>query len=152
VELANSSASTKVSPSMTMSSNELKCFYTNANSLKGKMDELRHRTDSAKFDVVGITETWADSSVTDAELSLEGFDMFRVDREGSKGGGVLLYIREELGAVILDNLSEFREQVWCSLKLKSSSLLLGLCYRSPNSDKNNNDSLLRSLEKVIAKR
>jgi len=137
---------------MAVSSNELNCFYTNANSLRGKMDELRYRTSTAGFDVVGITETWADSSVTDAELALEGFDMFRVDRGGSRGGGVLLYTKEELGAVVLDNPSEFREQVWCSLKLKSSSLLLGLCYRSPNSDKNNNDLLLRSLEKMMAKR
>lgn len=116
------------------------------------MEELRYRIGTAKFDVVGITETWADTSVADAELSLEGFDMFRVDRKGTKGGGVLLYVRQELKAVQLDNLSEFKEQVWCTLKLQSSSLMLGLCYRSPNSDGDNNDMLLKSLEMAIAKK
>ena len=41
-----------------------------------------------------------DHTVSDAELSIEGYDLFRCDRPGGhKGGGVLLYVKEGLKAV-----------------------------------------------------
>ena len=36
--------------------------------------------------------------ITDAELRLAGYVMFRKDRMGRRGGGVLLYIRETIPA------------------------------------------------------
>ena len=47
---------------------ELKCFYTNANSLINKMEELH------AFEVIVITET---RTVVDAVLAIQGFNMFR---------------------------------------------------------------------------
>ena len=64
-------------------------MYTNACSVIGKMDELSIR--ASNYDIIGITETWGSCDISDAELSLPGFQMFRVDR-GTKGGGVLLYV------------------------------------------------------------
>ena len=43
-------------------------------------------------DVIGITESWATSEVSDAELKIDGFNLYREDRKGMKGGGLLLYI------------------------------------------------------------
>ena len=41
--------------------------------------------------IVGITESLANNDITNAELGLEGYVMFRKDRLGrSGGGGVLL--------------------------------------------------------------
>ena len=42
--------------------------------------------------IKGITESWAHNDITDAELGLEGYVMFRKDRIGKKGGGVLFII------------------------------------------------------------
>jgi hypothetical protein len=64
----------------------LKCFYTNASSLFHKLDELKLR--AQQYDVIAITETWAKDDMTDAELSIDGFVMFRSDRKGRLGGGV----------------------------------------------------------------
>ena len=58
---------------------QLKCWYTNANSLVGKMDEVRQRITGGKYDIVGITETWAHQGITDAELHIDGYLMFRKD-------------------------------------------------------------------------
>ena len=41
-----------------------------------------------------ITESWAHNDLTDAELGLEGYVMFRKYRIGKNGGGVLLYIKK----------------------------------------------------------
>ncbi len=39
--------------------------------------------------IIGITEYWANKDITDAGLGLEGYAMFRKDRMGRRGGGVL---------------------------------------------------------------
>ena len=35
---------------------------------------------------IGITESWATKDITDVELGLEGYVMFRKDRMGRRGG------------------------------------------------------------------
>ena len=83
------------------------------------MAELRLRV--TEYDIVGITESWANHLITDAELAIPGFDMFRRDRDGRVGGGVVLYIRSTLKASVENNLtlSEFRDSVWCTTRLVS---------------------------------
>ena len=44
--------------------------------------------------IIGITESWANIDITDAELGLTGYVMFRKDRIGRRGGGVILYVKE----------------------------------------------------------
>ena len=44
--------------------------------------------------IIGITESWANIDITDAELRLTGYVMFRRDRIGRRGGGVILYVKE----------------------------------------------------------
>ncbi len=46
--------------------------------------------------IIGITESWANNDITNAELGLEGYVMFRKDRMGRRGGGVLLYTSRKL--------------------------------------------------------
>ena len=54
--------------------------------------------DDINTDIIGITESWANNDTTEAELGLEGYVMFRKDRMGRRGGGVLLYIQENIPA------------------------------------------------------
>jgi len=129
----------------------LRCFYTNANSLKGKMHELRQRIGKDTYDIVGITETWFTPEIRDAELTLEGFDIFRVDRQNEsyeRGGGVVLYINKELKASELEKIStaKFEDMVWCRMNMKDGNLLVGVCYRSTSSDEANNNKLTQVLE------
>ena len=54
--------------------------------------------DDIKPHIIGITESWANKDITNAELGLEGYVMFRKDRIGRRGGGVLLYIKDTIPA------------------------------------------------------
>ena len=54
--------------------------------------------DNKKPHIIGITESWANNNITDAELELDGYAMFRKYRMGSRGGGVLLYIKDTIPA------------------------------------------------------
>ena len=56
-----------------------------------KKNELNIMVEDIKPHKIGITESWANNDITDAELGLEGYVMFRKDRMGRRGG-VLLYI------------------------------------------------------------
>ena len=49
-----------------------------------------------KLHIIGITESWVNNDITDAKLGLEGYAMFRKDRRGRRGGGVLLYINDTI--------------------------------------------------------
>ena len=42
--------------------------------------------------IIGIAELWANKDVSDAELGLTGYVMFRRDQIGRRGGGVIFYI------------------------------------------------------------
>jgi hypothetical protein len=79
------------------------CFYTNANSIVAKMTEIRERT--LEYDIIGISESWGREKIGDAELTIDGFDMFRKDRKDRIGGGVLLYVKENLKASLHEQLS-----------------------------------------------
>ena len=80
------------------SKEEIKCVCLNARRIINKKDELNMMVDDIKPHIIGITESWANDDITDAEMGLEGYAMFRKDRMGRRGGGVLLYIKDTIPA------------------------------------------------------
>ena len=69
----------------------LSCFYTNANSLGNKHDELISRIDMNSPDVIGVTETWEKG-----DFLLKGYHPpIRKDRANDQmGGGVMLFVKD----------------------------------------------------------
>ena len=60
---------------------EIKCVCLNARSIINKKKELNIMVDDIQPHTIGITESWANNDITDAELGLEGYAMFRKDNE-----------------------------------------------------------------------
>ena len=67
------------------SKSEIKCVCLNARSIINKKTELNIMVDDIKPHIIGITESWANKDITNAELGLEGYVMFRKDRIGRRG-------------------------------------------------------------------
>jgi len=130
---------------------QLKCFYTNANSLIQKIDELRKLASAYEYDVIAVTENWTYTGINNAELAIEGFNMYRVDRKGSRGGGVLLYVNDTFTSRIIEKLNSqgCEDSVWCTVRMGRLRLLIAVCYRSPSSSKENNSTLLAILERAV---
>jgi hypothetical protein len=84
-------------------------------------------TTPRKYDIIGVVESWATTQVYDAELTMEGYIMFRKDRCGQKGGGILLYIRDNLAARLDESCSqiEFDESIWCIVEVGKVSFVGG---------------------------
>ena len=95
----------------------IKCVCLNARIIINKKTELNIMVDDIQPHIIGITESWANNDITDAELGLEGYVMFRKDRMGRRGGGVLLYIKETIPAyeVQLQEEADCKEALWCNL-------------------------------------
>ena len=110
----------------------LKCVHQNIRNLLNKLDEIRYIINTLKSGIhlISFTETWLNSSVLDEEVSIPGYTVFRKDR-GSKGGGVIVYARDDLSVVRRSDLERPDvEGLWLEITLpKSRSFLFGTFYR-----------------------
>ena len=70
--------------------------------------------------IIGITESWANTDITYAELGLTGHVTFSKDRIGRRGGGVILYVKESIQAyeIKLETEADCDVAVWCKIVSK----------------------------------
>ena len=115
-----------------------------------KKTELNIMVDDIKPHIIGITESWANNDITDAELGLEGYVMFKKDRMGRRGGGVLLYIKESIPAyeVQLQEEADCKEALWCKLVTGHTTVTIGVVYRCPNITIQNNEKIHKAISEV----
>ena len=100
-----------------MSEAVYRCVCLNARSIVNKKNELNIMVEDIDPHIIGITESWANTDITDAELGLTGYVMFRTDRIGKRGGGVILYVKESIQAfeIKLEREADYDEAVWCKI-------------------------------------
>ena len=122
----------------------------NARNIINKKNELDIMVDEIKPHIIGITESWANNDITYADLGLEGYVMFRKDRMGRRGGGVLLYIKETIPAyeVQLQEEADCNDTIWCKLVTGHTPVTTGVVYRCPNITKQNCEKLHNAISEV----
>ena len=76
--------------------------------------------------------------------------MFRKDRIGRRGGGVLLYIKETIPAYEgrLKDEADFNEAIWCKLVTGHTTVTIGVVYRCPNITKQNNEKIHNAISEM----
>ena len=107
-------------------------IHLNVRSLLPKLSELKVIANSTRAAVIGITESWLDSSVQDSEVEIPGYVIVRNDRRRD-GGGVCLYIRNDLAFNPRSDVNKSdTESLWIEILLpKTRPILIGVCYRPP---------------------
>ena len=108
----------------------------NINSLRNKFDFLSSLI-SGNIDILLITETKLDNSFPEAQFHIEGFaSPYRLDRNAN-GGGILLYVREDISSKLLRNTS-FRnnniEAMFVEINLRKKKWLLSCSYNPHKSE------------------
>ena len=100
--------------------------------------------------VIGITESWANKYIVDAELALTGYVKCRKDRRERRGGGVILYIKESIKAyeITLKSEADCEEAIWCNILTRNSTLTIGVVYRSPNIGQDEDVKLQKAIREV----
>lgn len=112
---------------------------TNARSLENKVNELGDMLREHVIGIAGITETWGVDNQTDDAFSASGYDIIRRDR-GSKGGGVLCYVRSDIPYKKYDQLMDDElETLWITarppkLPREFSNLVVGVVYHPPRAN------------------
>ena len=64
----------------------LKVIYSNVRSILNKIDELKAVAASYHPNIIALSETWLYDLVPDSLISIDGYNMFRCDRSGRRGG------------------------------------------------------------------
>uniref|UniRef100_A0A8C5N2E5 Reverse transcriptase domain-containing protein n=1 Tax=Gouania willdenowi TaxID=441366 RepID=A0A8C5N2E5_GOUWI len=127
----------------------LKYVHLNVRSLLPKMDMVRIWVKSTGADVV-ISETWLTKSITNEDINILGFNVFRTDRP-KKGGGVAIYVKSRFNASIVLSQSISKQMEFLALDLeivKSLHITVVGCYRPPSAPKEALDSLKLLLNQI----
>jgi hypothetical protein len=109
-------------------------MVVNCRSICNKLDKFRTVLETYTPDVAVAVETWLDDEYTTNEISMNGYTLFRKDRN-KHGGGVMIVVKDELKSKFLWN-DEKAEMVCINLRLKHNNLKIIGVYRPPN-DQNN---------------
>ena len=140
----------------------LNVLYLNARSLKAfvypvgqksvkicKISLLQQLTYSGNYDVVCVCETWLNNSVLSSEILPNYGSIFRCDRVGRNGGGVLVAVKAGIQVTRRHDLEPKNiELVVVELmKYSSKPVLLYTFYRPPNSTPDVLQSLSDSLQR-----
>lgn len=133
----------------------LNIVYLNARSLLNKINDLNVLINDKSPDIILITETWANESITNAMLNVPGYCIepdLRIDRSDTLngiGGGLIVYTRDGLIIKPVEVENEFnmfvRFQVVSGNK-DDRDLQLTLVYRPPRINHNNNTELYKLFE------
>ena len=87
--------------------------------------------------IFGITETHLNGSIKDKEIHITGYDIVRNDSKRGSGGGVCVYVRNDLSWHRRPDLkNEKIEAIWIEMLIpKSRPILMCVMYRPPDTSK-----------------
>ena len=131
----------------------LKIALLNVNRLVNRLDGVRELMSTYIFDVLAISDTWLSHKISACEVTIPGYSVVRKDRTGSaklNGGGVLLYIRDNIPVTVNNELAANNEELlWIEInRPKYKPLLIAAIYKPPNVKE---ASFLESLSNCSAK-
>ena len=107
--------------------------FSNIRSLLPKLDEVHLTSITYSCAIFALVETWLSPDITDSELIIPGYSLFRLDRN-RHGGGVAIYVHCSLHATLLPCTNPFNLNLELIL-LKITSLsarVIGVYYRPPH--------------------
>ncbi len=78
---------------------------------------------------------------------MDGYKLFRKDRQGRRGGGVALYVKECFEVTELMTRDDKVESLWVKIRGRAcrADILVGICYRPPNQDEETDEVFYEQL-------
>ena len=74
----------------------LKIAHINVRSLRKKVEQLKVVVKKYSIDILCISESWLQDTITDGDVAIEDFSIVRRDRRNrirGGGGGVAIYVK-----------------------------------------------------------
>ena len=97
---------------------------------------------------IAITESWLKSYVTNAQINIDNYQVFRSDRPDRVGGGCLLYVHDQLVVTKTEHFEDkYNNMILCYVK--SCNTLFAVVYRPPGQDTPGFKSVLDKIQESI---
>ena len=115
-------------------------YYQNVRGLNTKLNQLTTGIllMSVEYDIIIFTETWLQNDVSNSELGLFNYNIFRNDRilgDLSTGGGVIIAVHKKFNAKLIKNdISDKFEQCFVYITSVNYKAIVGSAYISPTFD------------------
>lgn len=122
-------------------------IHLNVRSLLPKLDLAKIWAKSTDADILVFSETWLKKSITDKDIAIEGYNVFRCDRP-RKGGGIAIYVKRKFHVTVQSSLSLSSQFEFLVLKLELLNghfLTIAGCYRPPSASSETLSSLITQL-------
>ena len=113
--------------------------------MANKQEELEAIVQQANYGLVAIMETWWDCSHY-WNAAMYYYRLIKKDRQGRRGDGVALYVRE------CSDFAELEvESLWVRIRGRANraNILVGVCCRPPNQDEETDEAFYRQLAEVV---
>ena len=117
-------------------------FYQNTRSIRGE-DRLRDLNNNLqqflnKPQIIFLTETWLSPLITDAELNLTDYLIFRNDRKCNvteRGGGVLIGVDKKLKSKVIDYSEphSISDHIFLKISTSNCKWIVSTSYFPPQS-------------------
>ena len=115
----NESVSNEIQDTLKEKSAQLKIMHLNTQSMVSTFNEFQLVINKYPFDVITLSETWLKNNPELLEyVKIPGYQMEYRNRENMKGGGVGMYIRENIKfsrRKDLENLHPDLEHLWIGI-------------------------------------
>ncbi len=138
-------------------SQELTIMHSNMRSILSdpqKFDDLKTLASTIQLDVISISESWLKPQTNTSELTFDKFDntdhIFRNDRRNRVGGGVVVWVKNDLICTRLAKLeTQNTESVWISIRTKAKTIIFGAYYRPPRNDTQSLETFMNEFSSSI---
>ena len=118
--------------------NQFSLLHINARSLNKNFDSVElflSSINNFSFSLIGITETWLNIN-SPQMFNLQNYDFIRSDREHGRGGGVAMYVNNQIKFKIRPDIHiTGAEDLFIEiLNDRHKNTIIGTIYRPPNSE------------------
>ena len=119
-------------------SNHLSICHLNVQSLASTFTEFEVMLHQHRFDIITLSETWLKNNLEVIKhITIPGYKMEYNNRIHKRGGGVGLYIHENLQYKIRSDITrrdESIEHMWLEVKGKTNPFLVAVFYQPSSND------------------
>lgn len=86
---------------------KIKIAHLNIRSIKNRdhLVQMRKLAEENDFNIIAISESWLNNTVTNAEVEIAGYKLSRLDRVKKPGGGLCVYTHSSLKTKVLKDLT-----------------------------------------------
>ena len=120
-----------------LSNSKFSLIHFNSRILNKNIDNITNylKTLTHKFSIIAFSESWLnDSNTLPSLINIDGYNIAYYNRRDKRGGGVALYVSDDLKFKVCDDLnlapSQDYESLFVEIESEPKNVIIGVIYRA----------------------